>query len=269
MKHYHLCTDVVDTTLLKDDEITFSVLISILKGLCNDIYTNHDSIIICYSNPPYPVWVWCRNCENEQDIKTISECLKENFPVEKGFCYDLEEGLLDKLRECDEYFMDVKALYGLLSYRLDELKDIPEAFDGKVYIPDEEDTPYITKLWKDFELEAEGIEFDEELCYRTVSERIRSKTLFTWKNDLGQITAMASRWGGSGKYCKIASVYTIPEFRRKGYAINLVHHICSEIISEGLTPILYTDESYAASNECYKKIGFYKVGNLIKAGKEE
>ncbi len=269
MKHWHLKENVVNTDILKGDSITFSVLISILQGLCTDIYTDNENIIICYSNPPYPVWVWCRDMENKEYVTLICDCLKENFPIEEGFCYDLEETLLERMKEQDGYFTKAEKLYGLLSYRLDKLNDIPKAFDGCVYVPDKEDIPYITKLWKNFELEAEGIEFDDELCLKTVSERINAGTLFTWKNDDGNITAMASRWGGDNGYCKIASVYTLPEFRRKGYAMNLVHHICKEIISEGLTPILYTDESYTASNECYKKIGFYKVGNLIKAGKEE
>lgn len=269
LEHYHIQTDVVNTDILKDDAITFSVLMSILHGKCTDIYTDHHNIIICYSNAPYPVWVWCRDIDDTKQIACVASCLKENFPAEDGFTYDLEESLLAKLKEYDNYFEEITALYGLLSYRLDELKEIPEAFDGSIYIPAEEDIPYMTKLWKDFEYEAEGIEFDDELCLKTVSERVRMKTIYAWKNDAGQITAMASRWGGEGQFCKIASVYTLPEFRRKGYAMNLVHHICRQILNEGLTPILYTDESYYASNECYKKIGFYKVGNLIKAGLKE
>ncbi len=269
LTHYKFASDVVDTDILNDDAITFSVLISILMGKCTDIYTDHENVIICYSTPPYPVWVWCKDTENGENIKDIALCLKENFPMDEGFSYDLEEELLLKLREHDKYFNDAKVHYGLLSYRLDELKEIPKAYDGGVYIPIQEDIPCLTKLWQDFELEAEGIEFDYELCLKTVSERVNSKTMYTWKNDDGEITAMASRWGGNNGFCKIASVYTLPSFRRKGYAGNLVQHICSEIISEGLTPILYTDESYTASNECYKKIGFYKAGNLIKAGKEE
>ena len=269
LRHYHLKENAVNTDILKKDAITFSVLISILQGLCTDVYTDEENIIICYSNPPYPVWVWCADEDNMSLIREISDCLKENFPIEKGFCYDLEEGLLIKLMEYDDYFSDAKVLYGLLSYRLDEVNEIKPAYDGKIYMPEEKDIPYITSLWKDFELEAEGIEFDDELCLKTVSERIQDKVLYTWKNDDGKITAMASRWGGDENYCKIASVYTLPEYRRKGYAQNLVHYICREILSEGKTPILYTDESYTASNECYKRIGFYKVGNLVKAGSEE
>lgn len=268
LRHFHMQANTVNTDILKDDAITFSVLISILQGMCNDVYTDGENIVICYSNPPYPVWVWCRDIE-EGHIREICECLKENFPIEKGFCYDLEEKLLERLKIKDQYFNDAEILYGLLSYRLDKLNDIPPALDGHMEIAEEKDTEYLIKLWKDFEYEAEGIEFDDELCRKTIMERIADKKLFVWVNNQGQITAMASRWGGDENYCKIASVYTLPEFRRKGYALNLVHGICKEIISDGLTPILYTDEGYYASNECYKKIGFYKVGNLVKAGKEE
>ncbi len=267
--HYHMMHNTVKTDILKKDAITFSVLISILSGICTDTYTDHENIIICYSNPPYPVWVWCGDSEDEHNIKQISECLKENFPVEDGFCYDLEEILLEKLREYDGYFYKAKVLYGLLSYRLDELKDIPKACDGEIYIPSEEDIPRLTKLWKEFEFEAEGIEFDDELCLKTVSERVEGGTIFAWKNDGGEITAIASRWDSDENYSKIASVYTLPPHRRKGYAMNIVSNICRMILNDGKTPVLYTDEGYEASNGCYKKIGFYKVGNLVKAGMED
>ena len=68
--------------------------------------------------------------------------------------------------------------------------------------------------------------------------------------------------GDTGLYGKIAAVYTLPNQRRKGYALNLVHAISEDILKDGLVPILYTDADYGASNSCYKKIGFEQVGSL-------
>ena len=40
-----------------EGDITYSVLFRILQNDCTDIFYN-EGVIICYSNPPYPIWVW-------------------------------------------------------------------------------------------------------------------------------------------------------------------------------------------------------------------
>ncbi|MBQ8834080.1 MAG: GNAT family N-acetyltransferase [Oscillospiraceae bacterium] len=92
------------------------------------------------------------------------------------------------------------------------------------------------------------------------------KTLFTWRNDAGEIVALTAKVD-NGPYSRITSVYTLPGHRRKGYAIHLVHKVTETILADGLVPTLYTDANYRASNACYRKIGYQEVGNLIKAGK--
>jgi len=47
----------------------------------------------------------------------------------------------------------------------------------------------------------------------------------------------------------------------------LVSALASVIRADGLTPILYTDGSYAPSNACYRKIGFRVVGQLCTVTK--
>ena len=62
LQHYQNTSVETDVKLLReDDEITFSVLISLLQRECTDIYTNHESVIVCYSNAPFSVWVWVKD----------------------------------------------------------------------------------------------------------------------------------------------------------------------------------------------------------------
>ena len=47
-----------DFELLKQDDCTFQVLDRILKGPCDIIRSDHEKLILCSSEPCYPVWIW-------------------------------------------------------------------------------------------------------------------------------------------------------------------------------------------------------------------
>lgn len=263
LQHYQDQSCPEAAKLLEGDAVTYSVLIQILQGSCMDIYTDQENTVICYSCPPFPVWVWCRDMEKIEDI---ARCLKESFPLEKGFFWNLNAELLDRLREWDAYFCQAKPEMGLLSYRLDTINSIDHPCDGGMTLAGEEDIPFLTGVWHDMSMEMEGFDLSPQQCEEKVRNCVERKTLFTWRNDAGEIVALTAKVD-NGPYSRITSVYTLPEHRRKGYAIHLVHKVTETILADGLVPTLYTDANYRASNACYRKIGYQEVGNLIKAGK--
>ena len=61
-------------------------------------------------------------------------------------------------------------------------------------------------------------------------------------------------------------LYTKPEERRKHYALHLVYQVTRKAKDMGLTPMLYTDAEYPASNACYQKIGYALRGALCTLG---
>ncbi len=247
--------------LLKDDAITFSVLASIVQGTCRDIYTDHENIIICYSSPPYPIWVWCRDVTDGEAVSEITRCLKTAFPFDQGYDINMRYELLEQLKRREESFRQTKIKLGLLSYRLDQIQPIDYPCEGRMTLAEEEDIPSLASVWHDMVMEMEGRDIPEARCYEAVRKRVADKKLFTWRNDAGEILAKTSRID-SFPYCKVSGVYTFPQHRRKGYAINLVHAVTQTILDDGLIPILYTDANYRASNACYQKIGYHQVGEL-------
>lgn len=254
------------SNLLKQDAITYSVLIKILQGECAHIFTDMKNSIVCHSGSPWPVWTWCRDVEDREAVAQIAGCLKENFPVEQDFDCILSYALLEKLRETDAYFQTVNRGMGLLSYRLDHLRDINHSCGGSMGFVREGDIPSLIGVWQDMHMEMEGRSFTPEHCERSIRRRVEEKSLFAWRNDAGNIVALTGRGDQEG-YGKITSVYTLPEYRRKGYAINLVHGVTKTILQDGLIPILYTNADYAASNACYQKIGYTLVGQLTSIRK--
>lgn len=261
LQHYRdqACPALAD--LMQGESITYSVLIRILQGECTDIFTDHESVIVCYSSAPWPVWVWCRDSEDRTAVMEIARCLKAHFPLEQGYDIILSYALLEKLRDTDEYFRNAKDGMGLLSYRLDAINEIEYPCQGSMGLVREEEISGLIGIWQDMHMEMEGRSFTLEHCEQSIRRCVEEKSLFAWRNDVGEIVALTRR-GDQTPYSKITSVYTLPEHRRKGYAINLVHGVTETILADSLIPILYTDAGYAASNACYQKIGYRQVGSL-------
>ena len=246
--------------LLGEEAITYSVLIKILQGQCAHIFTDLETVIVCHSCELYPVWVWCRDAEDAEAVEDIARCIREELPLEQGYVHIMPYALLEKLWEKDEYFRSARENMGLLSYRLDEIHPV-KICEGYMSLVREEEIPGLIDAWHDMHMEMEGHDLSREHCEETMRRMVGEKTLFAWRIDKEEIVALTGR-GDQETYSKITSVYTLPQHRRKGYAINLVHGVTKTMLEDGLVPILYTDAGYAASNACYQKIGYKLVGRL-------
>lgn len=250
-----------------DDSITYSVLKKILQVKCTDIYTNNESFIICYSNYPYPIWIWCKDLTNDDDILLISNILKNDYISKGKYSFIMNEELLKKLKDIDNSFSKLTYKMDLLSYKLTDINQITNNCDGFMIKATIDDVDYLAEINKDAHYEMENLEFSLEECKKKVIELINNDNLYVWKNKDDEIVATINK-SIDGIYVKIGLVYTVPKHRRKGYAINVVYSISKELLESNLTPILYTDGGYEASNECYKKIGYKQVGKLVNVGNE-
>ena len=83
-------TSSIELSKLVEGNVTYSVLHRILKKNCTDIFHNSESVIICYSNPPYPIWVWCKDANDACDIANIAECIKKCYPLEEDYNIEIE-----------------------------------------------------------------------------------------------------------------------------------------------------------------------------------
>lgn len=252
--------------LLEEEIVTYSVLSKILQGQCAHIFTDMENIIVCHSGWPWPVWVWCRDVEDENSVLEIARCIKEELPLEQGYSHNLSHGLFESLRQKDGYFRDAGVIRNLLSYRLDVINAVAYPCEGYLSKVKEEEISALISVWHDMHMEMEGRDLNYEQCRETMQRMVAEGSLFAWRLEDGAITAVTGR-GDQGKYSKITSVYTLPAHRRRGYAINLVHGVTKTMLSDGFIPILYTDGDYVASNACYQKIGYRQVGSLISIGK--
>lgn len=249
-----------------DERITYSVLESIVKDPCQEIWTDRKDVMICLSAPPYPVWVFCRDEGDEAVVREIAACLRARFPLEAGHRYNLSESLLARLAAADAAFAGARVQMRLLSYRLDKLAGAAHPCDGRMTPARMDELETLARLHQAATLEMEHREFPLAHCRERVREMIEAGCLFLWRDERGETVCMTCRHDGA-PFSRLTLVYTLPEHRRRGYAANLVHGVTQTILADGLTPILYADADYVASNACYRKLGFDEVGRLCTVAK--
>ena len=265
---YEWQENIINPDILKGEEINYSVLIMIMNNKSRKVYTDHKRIIICHSWEGMPVWVWAKEDATDCELKNIIECLNEEFSLSEGYTYNISYELLDKLKQLDDGFKKAEIEMNMLSHRCDNVNEIESVCDGRARLADEKDVKVLCKLVYDFEYEAAGKALSEEEYKQRIQAMISDKTLYVWENAEGEIVSTTNIRMGDGMDT-LALVYTKPEARRKGYALNLVHTVTKIIKDKGKLPILYTNADYIASNDCYKKVGYTVVGSLctIKGGK--
>ena len=249
-----------------DESVTFAMLKKILHFNCTDIFTNGQTFVICYSNAPYPIWIWCKRPYNTNDIKTIADILKVEFWDKGDYRFIISEDLLQEIAKIHNVFAKTHKKMSLFSYELRQINTINYKCDGHMRRPKPTEIDTLAMHYHNASNEMEGHDFSMEDCKKIITGYIKNDELFVWVDDNDQIIATANKIL-DGDYAKIAFVYTLPTHRRRGYAINLVHKVSQMLLDDGLIPILYTNGDYIASNECYKKIGYVQVGKLVDVEK--
>lgn len=256
LKCYEKEKNVVDTAVFGGDAITFSVLKRIVNNCCDKVLTDGRRAVICHSQPPYPVWVWAAS---DAPAEELARCLEEHFPPRAGYAYNLSYGLLERLRACSADIAAMGIRTNMLTYRCDALALPERPCGGCCRLAETADIPQLAGYMLAFCREAESNELSAEDTLAKIAAMTIEKRLFVWED--GGIKAMASR-ADDGAYSRVSGVYTVPQARRKGYALHLVGRLTANILADGLIPILYTDSDYAPSNACYQKLGYRQVGSL-------
>ncbi|MDO5517655.1 MAG: GNAT family N-acetyltransferase [Clostridium sp.] len=265
LSYYENAENIVDTAIMEKDKITFCVLMSIVNNKCSKVFTDHEKIIICHSCNPWPVWIWTAPGINKNELNQINECLEKEFPLNKGYTYNLSYETTKQIVELSSFSNDIVIKTNLLSYCCNKLVCIPRKCDGMLRLAHEDDINSIAKIIRDFSYEVEKKELSQDICRNSAEQKIKNKQLYVWETGDNEIAATTSYnlCDGLGK---IALVYTLPKFRRSGYAENLVYTVTKKIIDKKHLPVLYTDGDYDPSNNCYQKLGYKKVGRLCTIG---
>lgn len=256
-----------DYALLDSDRYTFCVLSRILGGNNTLVLTDHDSMILCFSGEPFPVWIWNADDASEEEYEKIYLLAKENGLTDGKHRFNIKYGLA-------EYFIR-RAVADGIEFSIETnmfAYDCPESIapsagcDGSIHQCTADDIDELVELM-DLMHHAIDADYQSEEEYRkNAAAGVERKGMYFWKNAAGKTVACCS-WNGNGSgLASINLVYTREEERRKHYAGNLVFQVTEIVRKAGFLPMLYTDADYVASNACYEKIGYVLRGKLCTIG---
>ena len=70
--------DERDIDLLEGDKYTFFVLKRLFGGKNTLLLSDHERLIICFSEDPFPVWIWTPDDASEEELERAYILSKEN-----------------------------------------------------------------------------------------------------------------------------------------------------------------------------------------------
>ena len=255
-------TDERDLDLIGQDRYTFSILARLLKGPCDIIRSDHQKLILCHTGAAYPVWLWTPDGLSGRDKEAAWALAEACRPLKDGYRYnmkyELAEFFIEKARQSG-----IRAGYAMRLFAYDCPAPVgpAERAEGRLHVCSEEDIEEAAGLIPRFYTGIGDTPPPREHILEKVRDAVADRAFFFWKDGAGNTAALCS-FRQNGSLAWLGSVYTLPEHRRKHCAQTLVYEVTKIAKERGLTPMLYTDADYEASNACYTKIGYTLRGRL-------
>lgn len=243
---------VWETLLPKEEGIRFHLFLRIRGDDDSLFLTDRKSILYAQTSPKHPAWIWTAGALEQTALGALKEALYgygANVAVVKpelvpalGAGVRVKERMLANV--CPAVIAPV--VPGALA----------PAGEGRV-----ED---VARMVAGFTEEAQH-EYAPPEAYRKRAEALLiSEDFALWLTGTGEPAACAYIAQRTERLTRINTVYTFPHLRGHGYAGAAVASLCEKTLTEGRTPMLYTDADYPSSNRAYQKVGFVPAGALCQ-----
>lgn len=249
--------DARDLPLLERDLCTFSMLHRILPQPCEKIVTDHARVILCHSAAPFPVWVWLPKDAGEEELARAYQLMRGEFP---GCAFNVGRALGEY---AEKQGMGVSMRMN--AYACDVLRPQSRRAAGHFCVAAMADAPLVGEWIGRFRVECGLGGLYAEGCRSEAERIIGERRLFLWKDEAGTPRAMCSVREDGGA-ATLALVYTEENSRRRGYAAGLVWGVTQALLAQHIRPMLYADADYAASNACYRSVGYAPQGEIWTVG---
>ncbi len=254
--------DERDYKLLDGEKYTFAILRMIMGKPCQLLLTDHERLILCKNVEAFPAWAWTPDGASPEEMERAYTLASAHSLIREGehfyLKYDLAAYWIARAAE-DGLRITVSSN----NNAYDCPRPIPPAAaaDGDLRKCTEGDLDELAAFLNRFHIEARLDRQDMDACREEAERLIKAGKTYFWNNGQGQNVGCCS-YGVDGELAPISNVFISPEFRRRHYAENLVYQVTAIAADAGLTPMLYADADYEASNGCYKKIGYVLRGKL-------
>ncbi len=209
--------------------------------------------------PHLAAWVWTADGISPEQLGRLREELHGIFNDEYKPCISAKPEIAEFLAR--DYGAPVTRML-MNAYTCTSVIP-PKEIDGEIRKATAYDIDAVVVMIRNFEAECFGNKpTSEEKLRKTAIKIVENKQSFVVYKD-GRAVSLAKSALNIERYTSINSVYTFPEYRRRGYAASLVAHICRLILESGRTPLLYADAANPASNKAYRNVGFISRGQIL------
>ena len=254
--------DARDFALLDGDKYTFAVLRAIAGGKNKLLLTDHERLILCKAEERFPAWIWTPDDASDGEMERAYAFASEHGLLRAGQSVYMKYALADcwiRRAAIDGLKMDISS--NTCAYDCPSPVPPADRADGALRHCGERDLNELTELLEQFHVETRMEQRDAAATRAEAAALIRAGNTYFWQNAEGYTVACCS-YRPEGELASISNVFTRPAFRRRHYAENLVYRVTALAAEAGLTPTLYADADYEASNACYQKIGYVLRGKL-------
>ncbi|MEA2735127.1 MAG: uncharacterized protein QOE14_1578 [Humisphaera sp.] len=137
----------------------------------------------------------------------------------------------------------------------------PRPITGQMRVAERRDIDLVAQWITDFHIEIRAGQVSNG---RDIAERrVPTGNIFLWE-DAGQPVAMAAFAGPTPNGVRVNLVYTLPPFRGRGYASNLVAALSQHLLDSGRKfCFLYTDLANPTSNKIYRALGYEPLSESV------
>ncbi|MGI5172784.1 GNAT family N-acetyltransferase [Treponema sp. OMZ 840] len=119
----------------------------------------------------------------------------------------------------------------------------------------------LIKAYYEEEVFSAYVKTEEDVLRRLFAGKLKTQIILGLTVPPGFFAATAGTAAIGMRYAQLGGVYTIPAFRRRGFACLLVSRLCTELQKNGYTPVLFTDTKNTAAYSLYTSCGFSVCGD--------
>lgn len=254
--------DVLHTGQFMQEEVEYNLIHLIAQnGEALRIRTEENDLIFAH-NAGHNSWLWLSPELAEERrrslVRQLAEMLEDrglpgvNGTLETGKLFADAYGKLT----CKPY--QVRMM--MEAYHCPQVQ-MPHGISGKLQQAEPGDIPLIAGYLAGFVQDCFGTESAPEDHMGYATAVTASGKLRLWI-DRDQPVSMVNLAHQSARQARINEVYTPREFRKHGYASAAVAALCAELLSKGVTPMLYADAANPDSNKVYQSVGFKRTGSI-------
>lgn len=256
---------VFDSESFLSEEVRFNLLHLIRESELPVLLSNEkQNIIIGRGSNKFPCWVWTSDAVSKEDVSELCDTFIKTFRDAEKLSVVAKPEIVGLLAERYSEYRNIeyKVNLEMQSHHCPVLIT-PKALSGNFDRPNEHELYIIASFLAGFGFDCYGKESTPDEHLEKAKKLFETGDLYFWR-DNKDIVSMVNIGHRSPRHARINLVYTRPDMRNKGYAANIVFKVCEIIKCEGLTPMLYTDINYPASNKAYKNVGFVECGRVTE-----